>query len=149
MTDSRGKTGESILVVDDAADILMIVETFLVNAGFTVEKAASGDEALRKMVADPRIRTLVTDFTMPGMSGADLITRAKQVRPNLKALVITGYANADLPPHTPIIVKPFHRAALIAEVRSLLSKTPVPIETEGLIDKTAQQAGLKTIRVGS
>jgi DNA-binding NtrC family response regulator len=121
MTDSLGKTRESILVVDDAADILMMVEAFLVNAGFTVQKAASGEEALRKIEADPRIQTLVTDFTMPGMSGAELITHAKQVRPNLKALVITGYANAELPPRTPILVKPFRRATLLAEVRSLLN----------------------------
>jgi DNA-binding NtrC family response regulator len=120
------------LVVDDAANVLTTVEAFLVKAGFTVEKAASGDEALRKIAADPRIHTLVTDFMMPGMSGADLITHAKQVRPNLKALLMTGYPNAELPPHTPILVKPFRRATLIAEVRSVLSKMPVPDETNGL-----------------
>jgi DNA-binding NtrC family response regulator len=132
MTDSLGKTRESILVVDDAVDILMVVEAFLVNAGFTVQKAASGEEALRKIEADPRIQTLVTDFTMPGMSGADLITHAKQVRPHLKALVITGYANAELPSRTPILVKPFRGATLLAEIRSLLNQTPVTNEADGI-----------------
>ena len=136
MSDSRGKAKQSILVVDDDAEALVTVGAFLVNAGLTVEKAASGEEALRKIEADPRIQTLVTDFTMPGMSGADLITHAKRVRPTLKALVITGYPNADelaeLPPHASILVKPFRGATLLAEIRSLLNQTPVTNEADGI-----------------
>jgi DNA-binding NtrC family response regulator len=147
MTDSRGKAKQNILVVDDDAEALVTVGAFLVNAGLIVEKAASGDEALRKIAADPSINVLVTDLLMPGMSGADLITHAKRVRPNLRALVITGYPDADelveLPPHTPILVKPFRRAALLVEVKSLLGKIPVPNRTDELIAKTARHASLK------
>jgi hypothetical protein len=61
--------------------------------------------------------------------------------------VITGYPNADglveLPPHASILVKPFRRATLIAEVESLLGKTPVPNKTEKLLAKAARRAGLK------
>ena len=132
MTDSQGKKGESILVVDDIPDVLANLGAFLVKAGFTVEKAASGDEALRKIVANPRIDTLVTDLAMPGLSGAALIARAKHVRPNLKALVITGSPSAELPAHTPILVKPFRRATLIAKVKSLLGKDAGPERNEGI-----------------
>jgi DNA-binding NtrC family response regulator len=135
MTDSPGKTGESILVVDDVADILVTLAGFLAKAGFTVEKAASGDEALRKIVADPRIDTLVTDLAMPGLSGAALIARAKHVRPNLKTLVITGSPSTELPPYTPILVKPFRRATLIAKVKSLLGNEAGP-EPNGGIDRS-------------
>ena len=134
MTDSAGKTGESILVVDDAPDVLANLGAFLAKAGFTVEKATSGDEALCKILADPRINTLVTDLAMPGLSGTALIARAKQVRPNLKALVITGYANADLPPHIPFLLKPVRRATLIAKVTSLLGKDAG--ERNGNIDRS-------------
>jgi CheY-like chemotaxis protein len=133
MADGPESAQKHILVVDDVADVLVTVRAFLVNAGFTVEKATSGDEALRRIAANPQISILVTDFAMPGLSGVDLITHAKQVRPNIKALVITGYPNADglaeLPPHTSILVKPFRRANLIAEVQSLLGEIPVPSET--------------------
>ena len=153
MTDSQGKAKQSILVVDDDAEALVTVGAFLVNAGFTVEKAASGDEALRKIVADPSINVLVTDLLMPGMSGADLITHAKRVRPNLRSLVITGYPNADevaeLPPHTSILVKPFRRATLIAEVKSFLGTAPGPNKTEELIAKTTRKAGLKNHSSGA
>jgi CheY-like chemotaxis protein len=131
---SPGEAEQHILVVDDVADVLVTVRAFLVNAGFTVEKATSGDEALHKIAADPRINILVTDFAMPGLSGVDLITHAKQLRPNLKALVITGYPNADglmeLPPHTSILVKPFRRANLVAEVKSLLGEMSALSETK-------------------
>ena len=111
-------------MVDDATDVLVTVGAFLANAGFAVQKATSGDQALELIANDPQIEVLVTDFAMPGLSGADLITQAMQVRPDLKTLVITGYPSADglaeVAAHTKILVKPFRRAALIAEVKVLV-----------------------------
>jgi len=141
-TETRREPGaaqQSILVVDDVADVLVTVGAFLAKAGFNVQKAADGDEALRMIAVDPQIHILVTDFAMPGLSGADLIAQATQIRPGLKSLVITGYPNADglaeLPSHTSILVKPFRRDALIAGVQSLLGQMrPLPNETEELIE---------------
>lgn len=131
-------TAHEILVVDDVTDVLVTVGAFLTTAGFAVCKAADGDEALRMIASDPRIDVLVTDFAMPGLSGADLIAQAGQVRPNLKSLVITGYPNADglaeLAPNTKILVKPFRRDTLIASVKSLLGEMPmIPAETGKLV----------------
>jgi CheY-like chemotaxis protein len=128
-----------ILLVDDAADVLVSVGAFLAHAGFAVERASSGDEALQLIARDRRIDVLVTDFAMPGLNGTELISQAKQLRPNLKALVITGYPNADglaeLPPRTKILCKPFRRDTLIAGVKSLLGEMqPVPSETTELIE---------------
>jgi CheY-like chemotaxis protein len=130
-TRAPGATGQidhsqpnrNILVVDDASDVLVSVTAFLVSAGFTVTTAADGDAALRLIAGDPRISILVTDFVMPGLSGVDLIAQAAQIRPNLKALLITGYPNADgladLPPLTSVLTKPFRRATLIERVNGL------------------------------
>jgi CheY-like chemotaxis protein len=116
-----------LLLVDDAADVLVSVGAFLVNAGFVVRKAASGDEALAIIASDPRIAALITDFAMPGLNGAELIEQAIQIHPGLRTLVITGYPNADgldaLHSKTTILAKPFRRTALIAVVRSLLETT--------------------------
>jgi CheY-like chemotaxis protein len=125
--DGAHPTGHHILVVDDVADVLVTVGAFLTNAGFTVQKASNGDEALRLIARNPQIDVLVTDFAMPGLSGVDLIAQAMQLRPNLKSLLITGYPNADglavLPPYTTILTKPFRRSALLAEVRFLLGES--------------------------
>jgi CheY-like chemotaxis protein len=120
-------THKHILVVDDVSDVLVSVTAFLVSAGFVITTAADGDAALRLLANDPRIGVLVTDFVMPGLTGADLIVQAVQLRPNLKALLITGYPNADglaeLPPGVEVLAKPFRRAALIERVSALAGET--------------------------
>jgi DNA-binding NtrC family response regulator len=70
----------------------------------------------------------VTDFAMPGLSGSDLTEQALKIRPNLRALVITGYPKADglaeLSPSIKLLVKPFRRDTLITEIKSLLDEMP-------------------------
>ena len=121
-------TKHHVLLVDDVDDVLVSVGAFLVKEGYAVHKAASGDEALRLIASDPRIEVLITDYAMPGLTGGELIALAVQMQPKLKALVITGYPNADglaeLPSNTSVLVKPFRRNALIASVKSLLMTVP-------------------------
>ena len=84
-----------ILVADDDPRILATVARFLTKAGFAVQKAADGEAALQAIASDPGIRLLVTDFCMPEMSGATLISKAIRVRPHLRALLMTGYPDAE------------------------------------------------------
>ena len=132
-------TDHHILLVDDAADVLVTAGAFLAKEGFAVEKAPNGDEALSLISRNPKIDVLVTDFAMPGLSGVELIAQAVQIRPNLRAIVITGYPNADglaeLPPNTTILAKPFRRASLIGRIQSLLDEMqPVSNETAALVE---------------
>jgi len=126
-------SGQHLLLVDDATDVLVSVGAFLVNAGFVVRKIANGDDALGIIASDPRIAVLVTDFAMPGLNGAELIAQATQIRPDLKSLVITGYPNADglgaLPQQTAVLAKPFRRTTLITAVRSLFDTTEAEHKT--------------------
>ena len=133
-------TSHHILVVDDAPDMLVTVGAFLVGAGFAVRKTNDGDEALQMIASDPNIDILITDFAMPGLNGVELIAQAAKIRPHLKALVITGYPNADelaaLPPQATVLAKPFRRDALIAWVKSALADIrPVPGETMESVDQ--------------
>ena len=139
-----------VIVVDDVADVLVSVGAFLVKAGYAVRKASNGDDALQAIISDPCIDVLVTDFAMPGLNGADLISQASQVRPSLKALVITGYPNADglsnLPTGTIVLTKPFRRDALVAAVKSLfVSDGPGPDET-ALVPATLSNAAEWPVR---
>src|SRR5689334_8120452 len=87
---SIAKSGSSprILVADDDPRILATVASFLTKAGFAVQKAADGEEAMQAIAGDPDISLLVTDFSMPEMSGATLISEAIRVRPHLRALLM-------------------------------------------------------------
>jgi two-component system chemotaxis response regulator CheY len=68
---------KTIFLVDDSATILLSVSGILTKAGFSVEKAASAEEALKKFASGVKVDLLITDLNMPGMNGIDLI---KQVR---------------------------------------------------------------------
>ena len=67
------------------------------DLGYEVMEAGSGDEALEllRRGADPDI--LITDHLMPGMSGVQLIRKARVGRPSLRALIVSGYADMDGP----------------------------------------------------
>lgn len=81
----------TILVVDDDPLVLAVLVEMLEGAGFTVIQAGSGDEALKILNAEPQIDLLISDHAMPNMTGAELIKRAKQTRPDLHAILATGY----------------------------------------------------------
>jgi signal transduction histidine kinase len=91
---ARGPTTATVLLVDDNADLLAVTARLLGQAGYDVLQASSGDEALRFFETGRRIDLLLTDVSMPRMSGPDLAIRALQLRPDLRVLFISGYADA-------------------------------------------------------
>jgi CheY-like chemotaxis protein len=110
----------SVLLVEDSPDVLATIGRFLEAAGFDVMRADNGDAALSALVAGPRFALLVTDYAMPGLNGRDLAIRARAMFPDLKVLIITGFPNAEalreLPAGVAVMVKPFRRAKLIAQL---------------------------------
>ncbi|HEU0016268.1 MAG TPA: ATP-binding protein [Longimicrobium sp.] len=118
---------EVILVVDDEATLRHAVERYLSRLGYTVLTAGSGADALERIGdASLRIDLLLTDLTMPGMSGAELIAEAHERRPSLRVVTTSGFRA----PHEGIPVpggvvsehvdKPFDLAALARTIRSAL-----------------------------
>jgi signal transduction histidine kinase len=131
--DGAGKTpiatgaGETVLVVDDEATVRMLVSDVLGDLGYVVIEAADGVSGLKVLRSDAKIDLLVTDVGLPGgMNGRQMADAARQVRPDLKALFITGYAenavvgNGLLEPWMQVLTKPFAIDALAARIRELL-----------------------------
>ncbi len=79
-----------ILVVDDDVSILSFLSRAL--AAYEVTIAHDGREALALATGSP-LDLLITDYLMPEMTGAELIARLRERRPDLKALVITGHGD--------------------------------------------------------
>ncbi|AWU97964.1 hybrid sensor histidine kinase/response regulator [Azospirillum ramasamyi] len=115
-----------VLLVEDDALVRMANAAVLAEAGMTVTEAATGEEAMALLEEDDRIGILVTDFAMPGMTGADLTRLARRHRPDLPVLIVTGYAEKavlqDLgaEPGIRILSKPIPPSALIGHITTAL-----------------------------
>jgi PAS domain S-box-containing protein len=118
-----------LLIVDDAKDVLAPTCAFLTKAGFSVVQVDSGDKALVLLAAGEQFDAIISDYAMPGMNGAALIAEALVARPELKALLITGYAGINyadtLPKGTLVLHKPFRRDALLEALQRIMNGTRI------------------------
>ena len=80
-----------ILAVDDDALILMNTAEFLQDLGHNVFEALSGQEALALLDQHPDVDLIVTDQAMPNMTGLQLIANAREIKPDLSVVIVTGY----------------------------------------------------------
>jgi|SRR5271155_2964373 len=83
----------NLLLVDDNDDVREITALLLRDSGYEVIEASSGIAALAALGANPAIDLLIVDLAMPGMSGIDLLERARARRPEIKVVFITGYVD--------------------------------------------------------
>lgn len=119
--------GQSILVVEDDPQVRMLVTVVLEDLGYTVEVVGDADGALPVLASTRRLDLLVTDVGLPGMNGRQLAEIARQSRPDLPILFMTGYAekaqerSAFLEPGMSMIAKPFPLEAFSDAVRSALA----------------------------
>ena len=117
---------ETILVVEDNAEVDELVAMTLNELGYRVLSASSGPAALDLVRGGAPVDLLFSDVMMPGgMNGFELVRAVRALRPDLKALVTSGYANVrnDADSRTvPILVKPYGRATLARQLRALLDQ---------------------------
>jgi CheY-like chemotaxis protein len=116
----------TILLVDDNADVREITGFLLGDLGYSVVEADSGPAALTHLEGGNPIDLVMTDLSMPGMSGFDMVTRARAKLPGLNVLFVTGFADA---PHLEnqmrgetVIKKPFTMTQLADAVRTALER---------------------------
>ena len=87
-------TGETVLVVEDEPVVRGVILEMLDEQGYRTLEAVDGPSGLRILRCDARIDLLVTDVGLPGMNGRQLADQARETRPDLKILFITGYAES-------------------------------------------------------
>ncbi len=121
--------GETILVVDDEPLVRMLVVEQLEELGYAVIEADDGPSAMRIIDSKQPIDLLVTDVGLPrGMNGRQLADAARQRRPGLEVLFVTGYAenavlnHGHLEPGMHIMTKPFEMEIFAQRVRDLIDR---------------------------
>ncbi|TDV72298.1 PAS/PAC sensor hybrid histidine kinase [Pseudomonas sp. LP_7_YM] len=119
---------ETILVVDDEPTVRMLLMDVLADLGYTVLEAADSVAGLTVLRSDVHIDLLITDVGLPGgMNGRQMADAGREVRPELKTLFITGYAetavvgNGNLGAGMWVLTKPFAVDALTSRIREMMS----------------------------
>ena len=121
--------GETVLLVEDETQVRELAAERLRELGYSVLEAADGSAALRRLRANSRVDLLVTDVGLPGgLNGRQVADAARERRPGLPVLFITGYAGdileGQLAPGMAVIGKPFTLDALAVQVRAMLEAAP-------------------------
>src|SRR5438876_11606800 len=118
----------TILVVEDDVMVRDLLEKILTRAGFNVLLAANGEEALSAAFAhDGHIALVIADIVMPRMSGRELVERMRIIRPEARALYISGYSPAVIALHVladslvPLLEKRCNHETVTTKVRKVLS----------------------------
>jgi len=126
---------ETILLVEDEANLRYLARQYLEKQGYKVIEAADGAVAMQIAVAhEAVIHLLLTDVIMPGMNGRELAQRIAEIRPNVKILYMSGYTenvighNGMLDAGIRLLQKPFNLRDLRSKVREVLDATPTPPE---------------------
>jgi PAS domain S-box-containing protein len=126
---------ETILLVEDEANLRYLARQFLEKQGYRVIEAADGGVAMQIAVAhEGVIHLLLTDVIMPGMNGRELAQRMSEIRPNVKVLYMSGYTenvighNGTLDAGIRLLQKPFTLRDLKDRVREVLDASSIPPE---------------------
>ncbi len=124
--DHHADDGEVVLVVEDEAVVRSLIVEELQELGYHAIEADDGPSGLEILQSDQRIDLLVTDIGLPGLNGRQMVDAAREQRPGLKVLFMTGYAenaalaSGFLEPGMEMITKPFAMEALATRIRQML-----------------------------
>lgn len=129
LPDSGGAGPPSVLLVDDDPFVRDVLRRMLELAGARVTTSPGAADALRR-IDDATFEVLVTDMQMPGMDGLALAAVARQRRPLMKVVLLTGWDDAACPPGVDVVLtKPVGPADIRRLLRDLLpppsGKSPV------------------------
>jgi CheY-like chemotaxis protein len=122
-----GVVARRVLLVDDDELVLQMTAEWLEYSGYIVRTATNGTDALALLDEGAPVDVLVTDLSMPGISGIVTIREAHQRRPGLPAMLLTGHAEdsaaaAETAGSFVLLRKPIRGAMLIEEIEAAITK---------------------------
>jgi CheY-like chemotaxis protein len=123
----QAREGQTVLVVDDEPTVRMLVVDVLEGLGYRALEAVDGPAGLKVINSSARIDLLITDVGLPGgMNGRQVADAARSIRPDLRVMFITGYAenavlsHGHLDPGMQVLTKPFSMESLSQRLAELL-----------------------------
>jgi CheY-like chemotaxis protein len=104
----------------------LLIGEVLRDLGYTCVEAADAQPALPMLISNARVDPMITDVGLPGLNGRQLNEIARQHRPDLRILLVTGYAEHAIEgtfsePGMAMVTKPFALDSLALKIRDMLS----------------------------
>jgi CheY-like chemotaxis protein len=122
---AAARQGLRILLVDDNDAVRATTEALLVDLGHAVEAAEDGPSMLRRLGHGKGYDLIITDYAMPLMSGGEAMIQARSVHPDIRAIIITGYADADAiekkPAGVQVLGKPFSSNDMVQAIEAAMT----------------------------
>lgn len=119
--------GETVLLVEDDSSVRLLIGEVLRDLGYACIEASDGQTALPVLTSNTRLDLMITDVGLPGMNGRQLADFAREHRPDLQILFVTGYAEQVaggddfLDAGMSLVTKPFNLDVLAYKIREILS----------------------------
>ena len=124
-------SGETVLVVEDDPSVRLLIGEVLRDLGYSCLEAGDGQAAMPLLASNVRMDLMITDVGLPGLNGRQLAEIAREHRPRLRVLFVTGYAEHAtdrgrfLGPDMDMITKPFTLDGLAVKIREMIAASPV------------------------
>jgi DNA-binding NtrC family response regulator len=113
--------GARLLLVDDEAGLLDLLKKYLERLGYEVDARTAPEEALALFEADPhRYGLVLTDLTLPGLSGEQMLERMHALNPRLRAIVSSGYPYQPRSKQVAFLQKPYLPKMLADSIEKML-----------------------------
>jgi DNA-binding NtrC family response regulator len=107
-----------LLIIDDEPPLLDLLRRYLGRQGFEVETCPTPADALAQFRTDPeRFSMVITDLSMPEMNGEELIGKLRELRPDLPAIITSGYPYRPQASGIGFLQKPFLPQALVEQIQ--------------------------------
>ena len=128
LEDNQAEAGETVLVVEDEPVVRGLIVELLGELGYRAVEAKDGPSGLTMLQSEARIDLLITDIGLPGLNGRQVADAAREKRPDLKVLFMTGYAenatlaNGFLEHGMEMITKPFPMDILAQRLTKMMGR---------------------------
>jgi putative two-component system response regulator len=138
-----------ILVVDDEKPICSMLSQWLKHEGYESSVASCGEDAI-ELLSKSRFALMISDINMPGMSGVELLSKAKIVDPDMAVLMATGVSDRDVAIHTMelgacgYVIKPFEFNEMIINISNALHLRSLEIENKAHREKLEELVEIRT-----
>jgi DNA-binding NtrC family response regulator len=125
----------TLLIVDDDPSVLEVLDARLQSAGFSVLKAENGENALQ-LLKGHKVELLISDMKMPGMSGMEVLAKARVIQPGVPVIFLTAYGTipdavkAVKAGAVDYLAKPFDGKELIKKLQEVLERHPAVVPDE-------------------